>query len=111
MTYNTIVEICHHLQHIAVAVKCYIIVFEHGKVDRSRQKNVGPRLIHCESQDVGRNRKYTHAYTVSAAISDCRSLLELPGSFPTSLPSSDAVGSRRDRFQRERLGTAFPKLF
>jgi len=36
-----------------IAVKCCIIVFERGKVNGSRQKNGGRRLIHCESQDVG----------------------------------------------------------
>jgi len=54
------VVIGHHLQHVTGFRKCSIIVFEHGRVDRSRQKNGGRRLSRCESQDVGRNRKYTY---------------------------------------------------
>jgi len=53
----------HHLQHIAGCrrmLRTCIIVFEHGKVDGSRQKNAGRRLIRCESQDVGRNWAYTY---------------------------------------------------
>jgi len=88
------VVISHHLQQIAGCREILHYCFRTWQSRWITSKNVSGRRIHCESQDVGRNPKYTYiCIRFRPPFPNVGHYWNRLGTLPASLPWSNAVGS------------------